>query len=111
MDFSENGDTLCCFFSGRLDGSVCSEIEPGLLCRVDNFKQNRPGIALVFDLAEVDYISSAFLRLCLIHCKSVGKNYFSVVNTSEEIHKVFHISGFSEIMNVSQIPQVSHDLC
>jgi anti-anti-sigma regulatory factor len=42
------------------------------------------------------------LRICLIHCKLLGKNNFSVINVSEDIHKVFHISGFSEIMNISQ---------
>ena len=102
MNFSETDNTLHCSFSGRLDGLTCSEIERELLHRATKFKDNREDVRLVFDLSKVVYISSAFLRLCLIYCKTFGKNFFSVSNVSEEIHKVFHISGFAEIMEVTQ---------
>ena len=101
MDFSENNDTLYCLFSGRLDWTVCSEIERDLLQRVTSFKSNHGNVKLTFDLADVVYVSSAFLRICLICCKTIGKNCFSITNTSEDIHNVFRISGFAEIMNVS----------
>jgi anti-anti-sigma factor len=101
MIFLESGNTLHCFFSGRLDGSVCSVIEPALHERVTGFIKNRETIGVVFDLSDVVYVSSAFLRICLIHCKLVGKNNFFVNHTSEDIHKVFHISGFAEIMHVT----------
>ena len=104
MDFLEIDNSLICLFSGRLDGSVCSEIEHDLLRHVSDFKQYRTdkeGIYLNFDLTDVVYVSSPFLRICLMCFKTFGKDCFSVTNVSEEIHKVFHISGFADIMNVA----------
>ena len=100
MNFLEIDDTLFCLFSGRLDGYVCSEIENDLLCQVNDFKKNRKSVRLTFDLADVVFISSAFLRICLICCKIIDKNGFAITNVSEETYNVFHISGFVEIMNV-----------
>jgi len=105
MNFLEIDNTLHCVFSGRLDGSVCSTIEQELLRRVSCFRECHEDIRLNFDLGEVVYISSAFLRICLICYKTVGENVFYVTNVSEEIHKVFHVSGFSKMMNVARAKQ------
>ena len=102
MTFFEIGDKLRCVFAGRLDGIACSEIELELLQRVTAFRENREKAYLTFDLAEVVFISSAFLRLCLILFKTFGKDCFAITNVSEDIHKVFHISGFADIMHVKQ---------
>ena len=104
MHFSKVDNTLYCSFSGRLDGSICSEIEHDLLQHVSDFKkdhENKEDTRLNFDLSEVIYISSAFLRLCLICFKIFGKDCFSVTNTSGEIHNVFRISGFTDIIHVT----------
>lgn len=107
MNFSESGNTLYCAFVGRLDGSVCTEIEQGLLRQVVEFRKNRENTRLAFDLSEVIYISSAFLRLCLIQLKTFGKDGFTVTNVSEEIHKIFHISGFIDIMHITRRTNMS----
>ena len=107
MNFSENDNTLHCLFSGRLDWTVCSEIERDLLQRVSKFKDNHGNVELTFDLGEVIYVSSAFLRICLICYKTIGKNCFSITNTSEDIYNVFRISGFAEIMNVTPARRTS----
>jgi len=100
LKFKETDDTLHCSFADRLDGFVCSAVEPELLCRTSEFKNERKKVRLVFDLEGVVFVSSAFLRLCLIHLKAFGKDCFFVTNVSEEMHKVFHISGFADIMHV-----------
>ena len=110
LNFSEIDHTLHCCFSGKLDGSVCTEIEHVLDRRITEFRKNRAEVRLVFDLAEVTFISAAFLRVCLMHCKVLGKNSFSVMNVSEEIYKVFHISSLVELMNIANadtIPAVA----
>jgi len=105
MNFLEIDNTLHCLFSGRLDGSVCSKIEQDLLQRVSRFKEGRENIRLNFNLDGVVYISSAFLRICLICYRTVGENVFYITNASEEIHKVFHVSGFTKIMSVDRAKQ------
>jgi len=102
MNFSEIDSALHCVFAGRLDGSACEEIEQGLLLRAAKFRKSLKNAHLAFDLSDVTFISSAFLRLCLIHLKTFGRDCFAVTNVSEEIYKIFHISGFVDIMNVTQ---------
>ena len=101
MDFSEIDNTLHCFFSGHLDGNICSAIEKGLLQRINDFRKNRETIRITFDLAKVVYISSAFLRICLMCCKVVGQHCFAVINVSENIYSVFHISSLDDIISVT----------
>ena len=102
MEFLEVDNTLHCLFLGRLDGHLCSEIESSLLQKVSEYKNNCDNAQLIFDLADVVFVSSAFLRICLICCRSFGKNRFFITNVSDEIHNVFRISGISEIMNVTR---------
>ncbi|MDR3182465.1 MAG: STAS domain-containing protein [Planctomycetaceae bacterium] len=113
MKFTETGNTLLCNFTGRLDGEVCAEIERPLKSRINEFftkqqHQDNQKAQLVFDLNGVDYISSAFLRLCLIHCKLAGKTSFTVARTSNNVYNVFRISGFTEIMQVDDAGERSH---
>jgi len=101
MQFFEIENTLNCLFSGRLDEQICSEIEHDLIQRVSDFKKDREDVQLNFDLAEVIFISSPFLRLCLICFRIFGKDSFVVTNVSAEIHQVFHISGFTDMMHIT----------
>ena len=101
MKFKEIDDVLHCSFPNRLDGLACSTVEQELSSRITEFTNGRTNVRLIFDLAGVIFISSAFLRLCLMHFKTVGKDHFSVTNVSEDIHKVFHISGFVDLMHVT----------
>jgi anti-anti-sigma factor len=58
-----------------------------------------PG-AVVFDLAEVDYVSSAFLRLCLQVGKQKGPGQLSLVHVKPQVLKVLKIAGFDKILAV-----------
>lgn len=100
MTFEEEDDTLRCIFSGDLDTRACSEAEESLGKKVSDFMKNRDVTYLVFDLTDVRYICSAFLRLCLFHCKAVGSRNFRIENPSTEVNRVFQISGFTEIMTI-----------
>ena len=102
MQFVEMGNTLNCLFTGRLDEQICSEVEHDLLQHVSDFKSDREDVQLNFDLAEVVFISSPFLRLCLICFRMFGKDSFSITNVSTNIHQVFHISGFADMMHITR---------
>ncbi len=100
MNFETNGNQLRCKFTGDLSSDVCALIEKELNAQVSGFIKDRDSYAIVFDLAEARYISSAFLRLCLFHCKQAGNKHFSVENSSADLKKVFQIAGFTEMMNI-----------
>jgi anti-anti-sigma factor len=100
MNFSEENNTLHCTFSGKLDTLTCSRIEGTLNKRVADFLKKQDVAYFVFDLSEVDYVSSAFLRICLCHFKLAGKNNFRIKNLTPDVRHVFMISGFTDIMNI-----------
>ncbi len=100
MKFEESEGTLRCRFEKELNSDVCSRIEGPLAERIEDGLKTDPELSLVFDLADVRYISSAFLRLCLYHCKRVGLNRFRIENCSEDIRKVYSIAGFTEMMQI-----------
>ena len=109
MQFFEIENTLNCLLSGRLNEQTCSEIEHDLLQRVSDFKKDREEVQMNFDLAEVNFISSPFLRLCLICFRILGKDHFSVTNVSANIYQVFRISGFTDMMHVTLADAQEHD--
>ena len=102
MDFTEIDNTLYCSFSKRLDGQACSLIEGELVRRIADFREHNKDGRCVFDLNKVTFVSSAFLRLCLMQFKTFGKNLFSITNVSKEMYTTFHVSGFAEMMHVAR---------
>lgn len=88
--------SLICTFGERMDTTKCQEIETELLDKVVETK-----IPVVFDLMKVDYVSSAFLRLCLRIAKEVETANFSIVNVNPSVKKVFMISGFDKILTIT----------
>ena len=100
MRFEETDNMLTCIFSGDQNSETSTIAEPELIDRVNAFMQDRDRGEIAFDLAEVAYVSSAFLRLCLWCCKRVGNRNFSIRGVSPELLKVFQIAGFVEMMNV-----------
>ena len=88
VQFSQDGDALLCSFEGALGTAQCSEIEDDLFAKVEETASS-----VVFDLASVDYVSSAFLRICVGVSKRVDAGSFSIVNSQPPVKKVFMISG------------------
>ena len=88
--------TLVCCFSEQLDTDNCMKIEDELLKKVCDAK-----MAVVFDLEAVNYVSSAFLRICLRVLKEVGEKNLSIVNVRSDVKKVFKIAGFDKQINIA----------
>jgi anti-anti-sigma factor len=86
---------LTCILSGKIDTLNTSELENEIN---ENMKVNITSV--VFDLQEVDYISSSFLRIVIKIVKAVGKENFAITNVQPSIMKVFKIANLTEIVNV-----------
>ncbi len=79
---------------GRLDTTTAPELEAEL-------KNSLEGIeSLEFDLSELDYISSAGLRVLLFAQKSMMGKTMVVRNVKPEIMEVFEITGFNDILTI-----------
>jgi anti-sigma B factor antagonist len=88
-------DVVIVGVEGRLDAVSSPELEAQLTRRVANGE-----ILLVLDLARLEYISSAGLRVILSLTKSVKGKQGKLVLASLQnaVREVFDISGFSAIL-------------
>ena len=81
--------------AGRLDTVSAPELEEVL-------SELIPGIGeLTLDLKDLDYISSAGLRVLLsVHKIMDRQGILKVANAGETIMEIFEVTGFSEILNL-----------
>ena len=90
----QNGGALDIAPEGRLDTTTAPELEAEL--------KNLEGVTeLKFDLAGLEYISSAGLRVLLSAQKTMNKQGSMIIlNTRPDIMDIFEISGFTDILNI-----------
>lgn len=91
----QDGTRLEVSLTGRLDTITAPELE-------NEIKQFPAGITeLVFDFAELGYISSAGLRVLLLAQKMMSKQgSMAVKNVNKVINEVFEVTGFSNILTI-----------
>ncbi len=95
IDLEKNGNGLTFILSGRLDTTTAPELEEQLKKELDGVEE------LVFDFADLEYISSAGLRVLLSAQKIMNKQgSMKVINSSEEINEIFEVTGFSDILTI-----------
>ena len=95
IDKQLNGSELTLTLNGRLDTTTAPELEAVI-------KDNIAGVTnLVMDFAELEYLSSAGLRVILSAQKTMNKQGEMVIrNVNETINEVFEITGFIDILTI-----------
>ncbi len=80
---------------GRLDTTTAPQLEAAI-------QEIQPSVTrLVLDLSELEYISSAGLRVLLSAQKaSMGKGELILRNVNQAVMEVFDVTGFSEILTI-----------
>ncbi len=88
-------ESLTLALHGRLDTSTAPQLHEVLMAGFEKAKE------IVLDFSNVEYVSSAGLRVLLIGQKtSKAKNISMCVrNVSEEIMEVFDMTGFTDILS------------
>ncbi len=95
VTLNRNGEELTVAIEGRLDTLTAPEFEEKLEPELEDTEK------LVLDLAELEYISSAGLRVLLTAQKCMNTQGTMVVRgCSEDIKEIFSITGFSEILTI-----------
>ncbi|MCR5693801.1 MAG: STAS domain-containing protein [Clostridia bacterium] len=91
----QSGTALTVAVNGRIDTTTAPELEAVLGESLGGVEK------LVLDLKELDYISSAGLRVLLSTQKKMNKQGEMIVkNVSESVNEVFEITGFSDILTI-----------
>ncbi|MDR0631891.1 MAG: STAS domain-containing protein [Holosporaceae bacterium] len=82
--------------TGRVDTSTAKAFEDGVMSAVNSSNK----IAIRFD--EIDYISSAGLRVVLMAGKKLTslKGILVLINMPEKIFSIFKMSGFDKILKI-----------
>lgn len=97
MDISKTTDnkTLTLALAGRLDTTTAPSLEAELKSSIDGVEE------LIFDLASLEYIASAGLRVLLSAQKVMNRQGSMVIrNVSDTVMEVFEITGFTDILTI-----------
>jgi anti-anti-sigma factor len=81
-------------FPDRLDTLACTGVEADLRTRLAGSSE-----PVLFDLSNVEYVSSAFLRLCVLTCRKCGAQGFRIVNVNPTVKRVFKIAGLDSMLS------------
>ncbi|HCM92539.1 MAG TPA: anti-sigma factor antagonist [Lachnospiraceae bacterium] len=90
-----NGTALKVKLEGRLDTTTAPQLEGEL-------KDSLEGVTeLEFDMNDLQYISSAGLRVLLSMQKIMNKQGEMIVRgANDDIREIFEVTGFSDILNI-----------
>ena len=95
IEKKSEGKNLSFALAGRLDTTTAPDLEKEV-------KDNIEGVEkLDFDFANLEYISSAGLRVLLSAQKIMSKQGEMIVkNCSDEVKDIFEVTGFSDILTI-----------
>ena len=97
IEKTNNQNELTVKLSGRLDTTTAPILESELRTAVSGIQ------TLIFDVNELEYISSAGLRVLLSAQKVMNKQgKMTVKGANEVIMEIFEVTGFIDILNIEQ---------
>ncbi len=106
MKVERTGSVNVTKVSGRIDSTNSEQFEINLLATVDKDCKD-----IHLDLEDLDYISSAGLRV-LMKLRKVCCGSISLINTSEEVSRILEMTGFNQLFVVKKAyRRISVDGC
>ena len=95
IETTQSGKELIVALEGRLDTTTAPQLEAEIKDKLSDME------SLIFDLAALEYISSAGLRVLLSAQKIMNKQGSMVVrNSTEEVKEIFEVTGFYNILTI-----------
>ena len=97
MDITKKfeGNKLTVGVAGRVDTTTAPQLESALNDALAGINE------LVLDFEQLDYISSAGLRVLLSAQKKMSKlGGMTVRNVNEDVMEIFEVTGFSDILTI-----------
>ena len=90
-----NGSEMKLALEGRLDTLTAPKLE-------DCLNAEFPGLTdLVFDMKDIEYVSSAGLRVLLMAQKKMNaQGSMKVVNVNDTVMEIFELTGFADLLNI-----------
>ncbi len=92
-----NGGVTQIVVSGRVDANTYTDLQ----AVVDGLAVNAEQV--VFDFRDVEYISSAGLRVVMATGKKFGANNVSITNVSPEVADIFRMTGYDSVFDIYEV--------
>lgn len=96
IEKQKSGTELTLILKGRLDTNTSKELEVTLRQAIDGIEK------LIFDFTELEYLSSAGLRVLLTAQKVMTRQKGDMIihNINDVVKEVFEVTGFDDIFCV-----------
>lgn len=95
VEKKQNGEEVTLLVSGRVDTTNANEFESEVTVKMEGAK------SLILDFAELEYISSAGLRVVLSIIKRMkNQGTLAIINANEMIKEIFEVTGFSDLVDI-----------
>jgi anti-anti-sigma factor len=93
---TNTGTAITLGLSGRVDSSTAADLQKELIAQIEQ------GLDVVLDFSELQYVSSAGLRVFLMGEKAAKSKdtVMKLINVSADIMEVFEMTGFANILNI-----------
>ncbi len=88
VSFIREHDRIVLQIPNRMDTLTTARCEKSLL---EHIKTN--ALEVVFDMRKTSFVSSAFLRVCIMYLREMGTPRFKLANMSPDVKKVFKMTG------------------
>jgi anti-sigma B factor antagonist len=90
-----NGSDAVVKLEGRLDTTTAPQLENDLKSFMESVT------SLVFDFENLEYISSAGLRVLLTAQKFMSKQgSMKLIHVKDDVNEIFDVTGFSDILTI-----------
>ena len=96
ITYRTDKDILYITIEGRIDASNAAEAEE----KIFSIKNDNPGKHIVVDADQLEYISSAGLRVILRLRKEEPK--LAIINVASDVYEVFDMTGFTDMVTIEK---------
>ncbi len=99
IEKKQNGTEVTLLLAGRLDTTTAPQLEMKIQESLEETER------LILDFKDLEYLSSAGLRVLLSAHKAIMKQGgdMRIRHVNEVIHDVFEITGFMDVLHIEQI--------
>ena len=95
-DFRENEKLTICI-TGSLDSITSSDLEEFIRDNIEGIKE------IILDFKELDYVSSAGLRVLLVTMKLMKeRGNIKIINVNDSVNEVLTMTGFANIIKIER---------
>lgn len=94
VNVEKNDNTITVVVEGIINSTNATEFGS----KLDNLPGDANGV--IIDITDLEYVSSAGLRVFLSLKKRCGNRLFKIIGANSEVMNVFDMTGFSEIMDI-----------